>query len=287
MVAEQRAIPWLALSCGHLLHSSTLAARSMIRGAGVAMALLPLPALAQQHDADALAKQLSNPVAALISVPFQYNYDETWGNEGYRHQLNVQPVVPISISEHWNMISRTILPVVYQEDVVPGSDQAGIGDITQSLFFSPKEPTKSGLIWGVGPAFLIPVGTDDLGADTWGLGPTAVLLKQDGTWTYGALVNHITDVAGGSHRTNINSTFLQPFLSKSLGQGRTLSFNFESTYDWDAGQWTVPFNVGYSKVSKLGGQMISYQGGVRAYLDKPRGGPDWGVRFAVTLLFPK
>jgi len=287
MADEQRAMPWLPRSCGPLLHASRLAARAVIRGAGVAMAILPLPALAQQHDADALAKQLSNPVAALISVPFQYNYDETWGNEGYRHQLNVQPVVPISISEHWNMISRTILPVVYQEDVVPGTDQAGIGDITQSLFFSPKEPTKSGLIWGIGPAFLIPVGTDDLGADTWGLGPTAVLLKQDGTWTYGALVNHITDVAGGSHRTNINSTFLQPFLSKSLGQGRTLSFNFESTYDWEAEQWTVPFNVGYSKVSKVGGQMISYQGGVRAYLDKPRGGPDWGVRFAVTLLFPK
>lgn len=285
MADEQRAMPWLPRSCGFLLHASRLAARAVIRGAGVAMAILPLPALAQQHDADALAKQLSNPVAALISVPFQYNYDETWGNEGYRHQLNVQPVVPIS--EHWNMISRTILPVVYQEDVVPGTDQAGIGDITQSLFFSPKEPTKSGLIWGIGPAFLIPVGTDDLGADTWGLGPTAVLLKQDGTWTYGALVNHITDVAGGSHRTNINSTFLQPFLSKSLGRGRTLSFNFESTYDWEAEQWTVPFNVGYSKVSKVGGQMISYQGGVRAYLDKPRGGPDWGVRFAVTLLFPK
>lgn len=244
-------------------------------------------AQAQEADADALAKALSNPVAALISVPIQYNYDETFGDEGYRHLVNIQPVVPVSISEHWNMISRTILPVVYQNDVIPGTDQAGIGDITQSLFFSPKEPTPSGLIWGVGPALLLPTGTDDLGADTWGAGPTAVVLVQKGPWTYGALANHIADVAGGSRRVDISSTFLQPFLTKGLGQGRTLGVNIESTYDWKAEQWTVPLNLFYSKVSKIGGQMVSYQGGVRGYLDKPEGGPEWGVRFTFTLLFPK
>ncbi|HEY0334658.1 MAG TPA: hypothetical protein VGC74_13250, partial [Stenotrophomonas sp.] len=133
-------------------------------------------AQAQQagSDADELAKKLSNPVAALISVPLQYNYDETWGDNGYRHTLNIQPVAPFSISEHWKVISRTILPVTYQKDVIPGTDQAGLGDITQSLFFSPKEPTASGLIWGLGPVFRLPTGTDDLGGDTWGAGPTLV-----------------------------------------------------------------------------------------------------------------
>lgn len=244
-------------------------------------------AIAQEHDADALAKALSNPVAALISVPIQYNYDETFSEEGYRHQVNIQPVAPFSISEDWNLISRTILPVVYQEDVIPGTDQAGIGDITQSLFFSPRHPGESGLIWGVGPVFLIPTGTDDLSADTWGLGPTFVLLKQEGAWSYGALVNHIVDVGGGSRRADINSTFIQPFLTKGIGQGRTIGANFESTYDWEAEQWTVPLNLFYSKVSKIGGQMVSYQGGVRGYLDKPAGGPEWGLRFTFTLLFPK
>lgn len=264
------------------------ASRGMARWCAMLLACAPLGAMAQEHDADELAKALSNPVAALISVPLQYNYDETWGEEGYRHMVNIQPVAPFSISEDWNLISRTILPVVYQEDVIPGTDQAGIGDITQSLFFSPKEPTSSGLIWGVGPVFLIPTGTDDLGADTWGLGPTLVLLKQDGGWSYGALLNHIVDVAGvGSRRADINQTFIQPFLTKGIGQGRTIGGNFESTYDWEAEQWTLPLNLFYSKVSKIGGQMVSYQGGVRAYLDKPRGGPDWGLRFTLTLLFPK
>ncbi|WP_342315451.1 transporter [Lysobacter sp. FW306-1B-D06B] len=244
-------------------------------------------ASAQQHDADELAKALSNPVAALISVPFQYNYDETFGEDGQRHLMNIQPVAPFSISEHWNVISRTILPVIHQRDAIPGDNQTGIGDITQSFFFSPKKPGASGLTWGVGPAMLIPTGSDDLGADTWGLGPTFVVLKQEGAWTYGALVNHIVDVAGGSDRADINSTFLQPFVSRGMGQGRTLGASFESTYDWEAEQWTVPLNVFYSKVSKIGNQRVSYQGGVRAYLDQPPGGPEWGLRFTFTLLFPK
>jgi len=147
-----------------------------------ALAGLCQPAWAQ--DADALAKKLSNPVAALISVPFQYNYDDGYANGGYRHTLNIQPVAPFAISEEWNVISRTILPVAYQKDVIPGTDQAGLGDVTQSFFFSPKETGPSGVVWGIGPALLLPTGTDDLGADTWGAGPTFVLLKRTraGPW---------------------------------------------------------------------------------------------------------
>lgn len=237
-------------------------------------------------DADALAKALSNPVAALISVPLQYNYDATYGAEGARSTLNIQPVVPISISEDWNLISRTIVPLIDQRDVLPGRHQFGLGDVVQSAFFSPKAATASGVTWGVGPVAMLPTGTDDLSAETWALGPTAVVLKQDGKWTYGALLNHMVDV-GGRRRVDISATFLQPFASRSLGNGRTVAFNLESTYDWHAGQWTVPANVAFSKVSKIGGQMVSYTAGVRAYLDAPEGGPDWGVRLALTLLYPK
>lgn len=240
-------------------------------------------------NADELAKQLSNPVAALISVPFQLNYDTGYDHGGEQWKLNVQPVVPISIGQDLNMISRTILPVVDQHDVVNADSQSGIGDIVQSLFFSPKKPTASGWVIGVGPVFLLPTASDELlGTEKWGIGPTAVLLKQTETgWTYGALVNHLWSVAGDEDRADVSATFLQPFLAKSLGKGRTISVNFEATYDWVGEQWTVPFNVSYSKVTKLGGQMISFAGGARAYLDAPDGGPEWGLRFVVTLLYPK
>src|SRR5688572_19920508 len=149
------------------------------------------PASAQDAD---LAKQLSNPIASLISVPFQFNYDSGFGpNDGDRVTLNIQPVIPISLNEDWNMISRTIVPVIWQEDIAgPSGDQFGLGDTVQSLFFSPKAPGPGGIIWGVGPVFLLPTGTDPLlGGEKWGAGPTGVVLKQSGPWTYGMLANHI------------------------------------------------------------------------------------------------
>ena len=235
-------------------------------------------------NADELAKKLSNPVAALISVPIQYNYDETFGVDGHRHTLNVQPVIPVSTSEDWNLISRTIVPIISQADLMPGTDQSGLGDIVQSVFFSPKAPTASGLIWGVGPAALLPTGSSDLSADTWAVGPTAVVLKQQGRWTVGALANHLEDISG---YVDISATFMQPFLSYSLGKGRTLGLNTESTYDWETEQWNVPVNLTYSKVTKIGSQLVSIGGGVRGYLEAPTGGPDWGLRLVFTLLYPK
>ena len=248
-------------------------------------------ALAQESAAD-LAKKLSNPVAALISVPLQLNYDEKIGptESGKRWLLNVQPVVPITLNEEWNVISRTILPVVSQKDVFPGAgSQSGIGDIVQSVFFSPKAPTAGGWIWGAGPVLLLPTGSDDLlSAKKWGLGPTAVLLKQDHGWTYGALANHIWSVAGDSARSDISATFLQPFVAYTTPTAWTYTVDTESTYDWNSKQWSVPFNLLVSKVTKIDSQLISVGAGVRYWADGPEGGPHgWGFRLVVTLLFPK
>jgi len=261
-----------------------------MRGARLLALLAASPCcLAQQHDADALAKQLSNPISSLVSVPLQLNWDEGYGldEDGQRFQLNVQPVVPVSINDDWNMISRTIVPVIAQEDVVGSGSQFGLGDVTQSLFFSPK--ASGGWTWGFGPVFYLPTATDDeLGGKKWGIGPTGIALKQtEDHWTVGLLFNHIWSVAGDDDRADISNTFLQPFLAKGIGKGRTLSVNFESTYDWKAEQWTVPINLTYAKVSKVGHQMVSYTGGVRYYFDAPDTGAEWGLRFVLTLLYPK
>ena len=235
-------------------------------------------------NADELAKKLSNPIASLISVPFQYDYSRTYGDDGHKNLLNIQPVIPMSISKDWNLISRTILPIIQQKNLQPDKTQFGLGDITQSLFFSPKEPTSSGLIWGVGPAALIPTGTDGIGANTWAFGPTIVLLKQTGPWTVGMLVNQLWNTGG---QADISSMFIQPFLAKGLGKGRTLSLNTESTYNWKTHKWTVPINLAYSKVSKWGKQMVSNQIGAGWYVTSPSGGPEWQLRYKLTLLFPK
>lgn len=248
-------------------------------------------ALAEKSE-DELAKELSNPVASLTSVPFQLNWDDNVGpaEDGTRTTLNIQPVIPISISEDWNLISRTIVPVISQDEIFPGAgSQFGLGDTTQTLFFSPKAPTSSGWIWGLGPVLLIPTGTDDLlGSGQWGAGPSAVVLKQTSSgYTYGALVSQVWSFAGDDDRADVNSTYIQPFLAKALGKGRTLMLNTESTYNREAGNWNVPINLLYSKVMRWGKQRVSVQGGVRYYVEQPQSDSQWGLRLNITLLFPK
>ncbi len=180
-----------------------------------------------------LAKKLANPISSLISVPIKASYNENFGvnDNGHVWSINVQPVIPVSISDNWNMISRTILPIIDQTDVpMTGLDQAGIGDIQQSLFFSPKQPTSNGIVWGVGPVFLFDSASKDvLGAEKWGMGPTAVMLKQQGPWTYGFLGNHIQSFAGNHNRADISATFMQPFLAYVTSTKTTFSLNTEST----------------------------------------------------------
>ncbi len=162
-------------------------ARKFLNLISLAAALVCASVANAEQNAEELAKQLANPVAALISIPFQWNYDNNIGadDEGERWTLNIQPVIPIDLNKDWNLISRSIVPLVNQKDIFSGAGcQSGIGDIVQSVFFSPKAPTKTGWIWGAGPVMLLPTGSDDLlTADKWGLGPTAVALKQDGNWT--------------------------------------------------------------------------------------------------------
>jgi hypothetical protein len=197
-------------------------------------------------------------------------------------------VVPIRLNDEVNVISRTILPVVAQGDVANSDDQQGLGDVTQSLFFSPRKPGPGGWIWGAGPVFLIPTATDrSIGTEKWGAGPTAVVLRQRSGWTYGILANHLWSFAGDHDRADVNSTFLQPFLSFTTKGGTSYTVNSESTYDWEREAWTVPINLGVAHLFKTGKVPLQLQGGWRWYADKPPGGPDDGVRLTLTALFPK
>lgn len=243
-------------------------------------------AASAQSNADALAKQLANPVASLISVPFQYNIDFGLGpnNNGVNQTLNIQPVIPIRINDSWNVISRTIVPVRWTTNVYP-RDVFGLGDTLQSFFLSPQAPGPGGLIWGVGPVFYIPTATDTyLGTGQFGLGPTAVGLVQKGPWTVGILANQVWSV---DENTEVNAAYLQPFLNYALGNGQTIALNTETTYNWNTEQATVPINLMYQKVFSIDEQPLSLQAGGRVYVNRPQGGPDWGLRATMTLLFPK
>lgn len=253
--------------------------------------LLVVTAASAQDNTQDLAKKLSNPIASLISVPFQFNYDSGYGpSDGDKAYVNVQPVIPITLNDNWNLISRTILPIAWQHDIAgPSGDQFGLGDITQSLFFSPSQPTASGIIWGVGPVFLLPTATDALlGGKKWGAGPTGVVLKQFDGWTVGMLANHIWSFAGDSDRSDINSTFLQPFVSYTTKDAWTFTLNTESAYNWEAHQWSVPVNFQVSKLVVIDKQPISLFAGVRYWAVSPDSGPDgFGFRTGIALLFPK
>jgi hypothetical protein len=256
----------------------------------VVLLLFLLPAcIAFAESDEELAKESLNPVAALISLPIQNNWDFGIGPaDAMRYTLNVQPVIPFSLTNDYNLITRTIVPYIYAEAPVKGgNNESGLGDIVQSYFLSPKD-TLGGWIVGFGPVFLYPTASNDaLGSEKWGVGPTGVVLKQESGFTYGLLFNHIWSFAGDDDRANVSSTFLQPFIGYTTKMYTTLMVNTESTYDWENRQWTVPINIMLTQMLRTGGQPLSLQLGYRYYTEAPQGGPDWGLRFSITFLFPK
>ena len=242
-----------------------------------------------EEDED-LAKQSQNPIADLVSVPFQSNTNFNAGPFNRTQEvLNIQPVVPLHINADWNLISRTIMPVISQPNPIFNSNTNGIGDITQEFFFSPTHPGP--LIWGLGPVFTVPSATDPiLGQGRVLLGPTAVLLVTPGHWVMGVLVNNQWSVGGNPLLPSVNEFLAQPFINYNMAHGWYLTSSPLITANWLAApgqQWTVPIGGGFGRIFKLGDQPVSAN--IAGYYNVVRanGAPNWQLRAELSLLFPE
>jgi len=238
-----------------------------------------------------LAKQTQNPVADLISVPFQNNTNFGLGPEDRTgNNLNIQPVLPFHLGD-WNLISRTIMPIDYRPDVFESSGgEFGLGDIDQSFFFSPAEASE--WIWGIGPDIILPTAVNDrLGNGKWSIGPSVLALTMQGPWVVGALAKNLWSVAGDSDRNNVNFFLMQPFVNYNLNDGWYLTSSPIITADWNSesssNRWIVPVGGGFGKVHRVGAQPINLSLQVFGSAERPSGGPDWTLRTQVQLLFPK
>jgi len=256
----------------------------------VAAAAMPAHA---EMSAEELAKLAQNPVGNLISLPFQNNANLNFGPEkGTQNVLNIQPVIPISVDKEWNIITRTIVPVISMPSLGPGIDSTnGIGDTVFTAFLSPAVP--KGVIWGVGPVVQIPTNsTAELGNRNWGLGPSVVVLhlEHGSPWVYGVLVNNIWSLTSSKQGGSYNNGLIQPFVNYNYPEGFYLTSAPILTVDWKADssqRWTVPLGGGVGKIFHLDKLPVNTQ--ISAYYNvaKPDFGANWQIRAQVQLMFPK
>lgn len=277
----------LALSIFSLLTVSLIAQDTPVGVPGTQVATEETPAAAV--NTDALRKAAQNPVASLISVPVQENWNFGIGpSDRIQNVMNVQPVIPLTAGKDWNLIIRWITPIIFQP-VGPQSGFYGFGDMQPAFFLSPK---KGKLIWGGGPQLLLPTATKTgiLGQGKFGLGPTAVVLVQPGKWTVGALVNNVWSVAGHSNLPDVNQFLLQYFVNYNLQKGWYVTWQPTLTANWQAtngGRWVVPFGGGVGRIMKLGFQPVNLTAQFYGNAIHPEGASPWGMRLQIAFLFPK
>jgi hypothetical protein len=260
-----------------------------VLAAGVA--LLAAPARAEM-GAEELAKLAQNPVGNLISVPFQNNTNYNVGPlNGTQNILNIQPVIPVEINKDWNIVTRTIVPVISQPAMVQGDGRTnGIGDTVFTAFLSPAQP--KGVIWGVGPVVQIPTDTQDLGNKNWGLGPSVVVLKLEpgNPWVYGVLVNNVWSLSGSQRGGSYNNGLIQPFLNYNFPGGLYLTSSPILNVNWKADggqQWTIPLGGGVGKIFHFGKLPVNTQLSAYYNVVHPDNGANWQLRAQVQFMFPK
>jgi hypothetical protein len=273
-----------------------------------AVVVMPWTAVAQQPsvsppDEDArtleLAKKTQNPIADLISLPFQNNLNFGYGAKDAPHSsstqyvLNIQPVLPGKVTDELNLITRPIIPVVRQPDLIDGGETWGLADIQLQTYLSPSGTDK--VTWGVGPVFQFPSATDGkkLGTQKWSAGPGAVVLTQPGKWVIGALANNLWSFAGDSDREDVNLMTIQPFINYNFGKGWYVSTSPIITANWEAhgsdNTWTVPVGGGFGRIIRIGKLPVNLNAQAFDNVVKPDDDAtaDWTLRLQVQFLFPK
>jgi hypothetical protein len=273
-----------------------------------AVLVMPWTAVAQQPsasppDEDArtldLAKKTQNPIADLISLPLQNNLNFGYGAKDAPHSsstqyvLNIQPVLPGKVTNEWNLITRPIIPVIRQPDLIDGGETWGLADIQLQTYLSPSGTDK--VTWGVGPVFQFPSATDGkkLGTQKWSAGPGAVVLTQPGKWVIGALANNLWSFAGDSDREDVNLMTIQPFINYNFGKGWYVSTSPIITANWEAhgsdNTWTVPVGGGFGRIIRIGKLPVNLNAQAFDNVVKPDDDAtaDWTLRLQVQFLFPK
>jgi hypothetical protein len=261
----------------------------------IVVASLAFPALAQDagspgSSTDEIARKLADPGAAMVSVPFQYNYlgDVGPGGDFHNQLLKIQPVIPF-VGEHGKFLLRPILPLLSNEFPL---DKSGVGDLFVQGYYIPHREGAA-IEFGFGPAVVFDTATDDsLGSGKWSIGPDIVLIHKtrDRKWTMALLANHIWSVAGDDDREDVSQTSVQPILTRSLPNSWSMTFSSESSYNWhaDSGNaWTVPLGISTSKVVRIGQHPVSFGMGGFYNVERPEFANRWTARFTVTLVFPE
>lgn len=252
------------------------------------LSIFSMSAFAQSGDAKELAKAVQNPLASMISLPFQNNTNFDWGPEGgTQNVLNIQPVWPFEFNDDWNFVTRTILPVVTIPGVTPGmGSTTGLGDTTFTGWFSPSAASE--WIWGVGPVVVLPTSTDDkTGVGEWAGGASVVVLTMPGDWVIGSLFSNVWDISGS---TPINFFTWQPIVNYNLSNGWYLASVPIVTADWEAEsdqRWTVPVGAGLGKIFRIGKQPINTSLHFYYNAVKPDIVGDWTMRIQFQLMFPR
>lgn len=274
-----------------LLAAGTLLAALGVLPKSVAQSAAPAPAAPAEPAGDQtsshLTKQSQNPGAPLLSVPLQLNFNGNIGSAGRSQTLlNIQPVLPVELSQRFSLVTRWILPLASSpEATLANAATWGVGDLTSQLLFAGNWERVT---LGIGPTFIVPTASaESLGQGKLAVGAVLLAVYSQGAWVVGALGAYAASAAGDADRPAIHLLTLQPFINWNLGQGAYLVTAPLITYEAEGDQATVPLGGGVGKLFVMGQTPMNFSVQAFANVAHPDAGPTWQLRFTVQLLFPQ